>query len=309
MSRILITGVNGFIGQHLSKLLLQANHLVAGIDIFDDSLNSKIIFFKCDLCDENTLTEILQIVNPEYIYHLAGLLRGVSIKEMHNTNVTGTINLFNSIITACDVLPKVLVSGSSAIYGENNSKIIDESSKIQPITDYGITKASQEKIALKYTIKKQIPIVITRTFNIIGPGQSTNFALSGFAKEIINAKNDPKIKYISVGNLKSERDFIDIQDVIHAYSILMDKGISGEIYNVCTGKIYSIEKCLKIMMEISKSSLNNKSEPSLIQRNDVTTQRGTFAKIQKHTGWSPRINIQSSLRDLLEYWDELYLKS
>ena len=128
MSRILITGVNGFIGQHLSKLLLQANHLVAGIDIFDDSLNSKIIFFKCDLCDENTLTEILQIVNPEYIYHLAGLLRGVSIKEMHNTNVTGTINLFNSIITACDVLPKVLVSGSSAIYGENNSKIIDESS-------------------------------------------------------------------------------------------------------------------------------------------------------------------------------------
>jgi len=313
MSKVLITGINGFIGQHLSKLLLQTNHLVTGIDILDNLLNesikSKINFIKCNLFDKHALEEILHIVKPTHVYHLAGLLRDGSIKEMYKANVTCTVNLFNAIVKMCDPPPKVLVSGSSAIYGESNLHIIDESSKIQPITDYGMTKVSQEQIALKYNKKEQIPVVITRTFNIIGPGQSTNFALSRFAKEIIKAKNNPKVKYLSVGNLKSERDFIDVRDVTHAYSILMDKGTSGEIYNVCTEKIYSIEKCLKIMVGISKSSLKTKSEPSLIQKNDITTQRGTFAKIQKHTGWNPEINIQSSLRDLLEYWNNHYLIS
>jgi len=158
MSKVLITGINGFIGEHLSELLLQTNHLVTGIDILDNALNesikSKINFIKCNLCDENTLEEILHIVNPEHVYHLAGLLRGGSIKEMYKANVTCTVNLFNAIVKMCDLPPKVLVSGSSAIYGESNLNIIDESSKVQPITDYGITKVLQEQIALKY-IKKR----------------------------------------------------------------------------------------------------------------------------------------------------------
>ena len=306
MNNVLITGINGFIGQHLCKLLIKNKCIVSGFDIkksnLPHSLQSQVKFFHFDLNDENKLVENIKLVKPDVIYHLAGILKSRKPEDMFNANVVCTSKLLNAITNICNPLPKVLISSSSAVYGENKSDIIYETSTVQPITDYGRSKREQEKVALKFYNEKKVPIIIARVFNVIGPRQDIDFALSSFAYQIIKAERDAKINYLRVGNLLSERDMIDVRDVVNGYVSLINKANSGSIYNLCTGGIYSIKDCLEIMMERSNSNLSIKEDDRLIQKHDINRQRGSNRKIILDTNWHPTIDIYNSINDILEYW-------
>lgn len=141
------------------------------------------------------------------------------------------------------------------------------------------------------------------TFNLLGPGQSPDLACSSFARQIALAEMTGQSEICHWG-LDAHRDFVDVRDAARAFLMASDKGVAGEVYNVCSGRAIGIQKCLDEMMSRSQKQLSVRVDPDRIQKNDISVQVGSFRKLHKVTGWSPKISLKQSLSDLLNDWRE-----
>lgn len=299
MATILISGIHGFVGKHLATYLHRFHHQIYGFDLQSkESIGNVTIG---DLTDSKACEQALNKSKAKVIFHLAGLLKSEQPETLYKVNVLGTLTLFESIIKL-EQKPLVIIASSSAVYGAGG-KIIDEYLTPQSKTHYAISKLTQENIALHYFYTHQIPVIIVRMFNVLGPGQSPDLACSAFAKQIALAEiNDTK--EIVTGNLEALRDFVDVRDAVRAFEMIAEHGTAGEIYNVCSGKAVSLKECLDEMMSQSKKQLSVKVDAEKFQKNDVPVQIGSYQKINKVTGWCPKIFLKESLTDLLNDWRE-----
>ena len=298
----LILGSEGFVGRHLAETLNKSGWDVTGFDV-KPSDNKNIPHIQGDLGDPESLAQAIRERRPDVIFHLAGVLKAEQNDQFYQAHVLGTVALFEAILRA-DFMPLVVIASSSAVYGlEQGKRPIQESDPLRPVTHYGISKLTQELVALQYYETRHVPVIIIRMFNLLGPGQSPELACSAFARQIALAELR-RVDQLNTGDLSAYRDFVDVRDAVRAYEIIASKGKPGEIYNVCSGQAVSIHACLDLLLSMSAVPLKVILDPNRVQNSDVSHQEGSASRLRKLTGWEPQISIEQSLRDLLNYWRE-----
>jgi GDP-4-dehydro-6-deoxy-D-mannose reductase len=165
-----------------------------------------------------------------------------------------------------------------------------------------VSKAAQELLAHQYA-HEGLKILITRSFNLVGPGQHESFVCSGLARQYVEIKRGLRRAEIRVGNLKSRRDFCDVRDAVRAYWLLMQYGNFGDVYNICSERSYSVQMIVQALMKITGIKGNVIIDSSRLKKVDIPSQVGSYAKLRRHTGWRPQIALDQSLRDLFTYWE------
>ena len=299
--KVLITGISGFTGRHLLHSLLPEKARIAGFDLAIDFKNDDVKSFTGSLLNQHRIDEVIAATRPEIIFHLAGILKTDLPEQFYTINVGGTAALLEAIVRSGQ-LPRLILFSSSAVYGESRGvNPISEAKTVEPLTSYGHSKLAMEWIAKSYAAEYDIPIVLCRPFNLVGPGLAATMVLSSFARQLACAERGLK-KTIEVGNLEARRDFLDVRDGVQAYRLLAEHGQAGETYNVCSGQAISIRVCLEILLSFSDTRPDIVHDPNRIQKDDLVVQVGDSSKIHALTGWEPRIPLEKSLKDLLDDW-------
>lgn len=301
--RAFITGISGFAGKYLAERLLRNGFEVYGIDRQASPIEGCSVE-ACDILDKEKLMATIERIKPDAVFHLAAI-SSVSksfeaAAETKKVNVEGTRNLFDAIVAA-KISPKILVISSLQIYGKPDRLPITEDAQLRPASPYAESKAEQEKLCREYSEKKKLKIIISRSFNHTGPGQSAEFVWPSFAKQIAEIEAGKRTE-LNVGNLDVERDFSDVRDIAKAYLLAIKKCKPGETYNICSGKPYNIGKMLDVLKSYSKAKIKIVSDSSRVRKADVPVLYGDNSKFAKATGWKPEIPFEKTLKDVLEYW-------
>ena len=305
--RVLITGIAGFTGYHLFKHLQEADPelTIVGVDISAPVYSGNYEFIQADLLDCDGLLDLIRQVKPTYIFHLAGLNFSDEPKLFYDINVIRTVNLLEAVRKNSEQIdPKVLIVGSSAEYGiVNEGKLpISESNPLRPINHYGVSKVAQNLLGFQYFKSYGLKMICVRPFNLIGPGQSADFVCGALAKQIVKVEKGTREPEILVGNLAPERDFVDVRDVVLAYWRLMLAGSYGEVYNIGSGRCYSIREVLEILLREADVKIEIKQDKKRMRQSDIPRQISDISKIKNETGWAPRIPLEESLRDVLDHF-------
>lgn len=300
MKTAFITGVSGFVGTHLSRHLIDAGWDVAGYDLASPALD--VSFFIGDICDKEGLSRVLDDVRPDVVFHLAGIIKSDTPDTYYQAHVLGTVDLLDAVM-ASGLQPVVMIASSSAVYGSGlGRRPITEKFSPRPATHYGVSKLAQELAALHYFTSFELPVIVVRTFNLLGPGLSPVLACSAFAWQIAQAEKRGKPSTILTGNLGSRRDFLDVRDAVRVYKLLAEKGQAGDVYNVSSGQATAISECLDYLRKQAKVPIDAVVDPDRLQRNDIPVQAGSIKRVQTITDWEPEISKEQSLVDLLDDW-------
>ncbi|MBD2199021.1 MULTISPECIES: NAD-dependent epimerase/dehydratase family protein [Calothrix] len=248
MIKILVTGASGFTGRHLVKHLNKNTEIQVYCN-YRNSSESHPNYFNCDLTDEESVYKLIETIKPAQIYHLAG-----SFSNDYNTdylnNVISTRNILEAILKA-KICCRVLLIGSSAEYGliKEEDNPVNENQCLNPISIYGLTKVYQNHLMLFYFHVHKLDIVMARTFNLMGKGISEKLFIGRIYKQIEDYQKG-LIDKIVLGDLRSYRDYISIQQAVKYYESITNYGISGEVYNVGSGLSLRLDIILeKILQE------------------------------------------------------------
>ena len=311
--KALITGINGFVGSHLADLLVGEGHTVFGVALSDDvahlsQCQAHVSLFYGDIRNSQFVESILSQVKPDYIYHLAGLAfvpaAEATPKSVFDVNVLGTLNLLEGVRSS-GLKTRVLVVGSGEVYGHVPQKDlpIKETLSLAPSTFYGMTKACADLIAHQYALSFQMDVIRVRPFNHIGPRQSDQFACSSFARQIVEIERGLRKPVLSVGNLDTYRDFTDVRDVVRGYRIILEKAKSGSVYNVGSKKAQNIGDLIRILIKLSYiKKISLEQDASRMRNNDAPMLFSEISALKTELGWEPKIPIEQTLHDLLDYW-------
>jgi len=313
--RVLITGINGFAGCHLSKLLSEKGHEIFGtrVDLNNLDVISRYIttdnILVVDLKNRSGIDELIRKTAPDVIFHLAALSWvPASWKDPALTfevNLLGSISIFESalrhvpsslciVISTGDFYDATRIPGAAA----------DEDSPIVPRNPDAISKMAVDLLARQYFFSRKLRVVRLRPFNHIGPYQSESFVVPEFAKQIALAEKGKAEPVLKVGNLDAERDFTDVRDMVRAYESAIGKCDVGECYNISSQKAYRIGALLDILVSESKVKMQVESDPTKYRPLEITRLVGNSAKFRKATGWTPEIPIEKTVLDVLNYWRE-----
>lgn len=302
--RALVTGASGFIGTHLLAALR-----VGGWDVTPGGgPRDGEGFVPLDLADAQSLRAGLDIAKPDVVFHFAGqpaVPESVARPwETYDVNALGTARLLQAIreyALAGDKAPRVVFASSADVYGHRTREELPlrETLAPNPINPYAASKAAAEAILLGEAHAYGLDVVIARTFNNIGPGQSEQFVVASFAAQLARAANGgPRI--MEVGNLDASRDFLDVRDGVSAYIALARDGIAGEIYNVCSGSAVAIKDVLRELIGISHAAVEIRQDPARMRPSDVPISYGSNEKLRAATTWTPRISLPQTLRDIYQ---------
>jgi GDP-4-dehydro-6-deoxy-D-mannose reductase len=307
----LITGVTGFVGKYLAQHLINKGYQVWGTTRSSAQfLKNDVIHVNIDLDDEEKLTNLINHIKPDYIFHLAGLssvkLSWENKQDTFQANVIKTICLLEAIRkSTVSKTVKVLTIGSSEEYGlvDITEMPLDETTLLRPISPYGISKATVFMIAQQYFNSYKLNVIHARPFNHIGPGQDIGYVTSDFAKQIAQIEKGLISPVINVGNLESERDFTDVRDIVIAYELIISLGDIGKVYNVCSGKPASIKAILNKYIELSScKTIEVKEDANRMRPSDFPLYIGDPTEIKLKTNWSNSISLDESLINILDYW-------
>lgn len=294
MSKVLITGVDGFTGRHLAALLASQGHEVVGLTHTEPAepvigLSASVT---CDLRDAAGLKAALAHLSPTNIAHLAAIafVGHGDVEDIYMTNLVGTRNLLEAA-TSVDGLDSVLLASSANIYGNRKSGAIDETVAPDPINDYAVSKLASEFVARLY--QDRLPVVIVRPFNYTGVGQSPNFVIPKIVSHV--QRKEPVIE---LGNIDIARDFSDVRDVVRAYAaLLFEPAAVGQVFNICSGEAQSLRTVIDLIKQLSAHDFEVRVNPAFVRSNEVETLWGDRSKIGTIMGHTPRY----TLRDTLEW--------
>lgn len=308
---ILVTGGTGFVGRHLIELLshqYDAQIVATGFSHTPQKKTSeKVRFVSLDLTNRLAVFELLQALRPDWIFHLASIsVVGASFdraSEIFYNNIAIQLNVLEAVRQA-DPTTRMLLVGSGAEYGvktqaESADIRFNENERLQPLSPYAVSKVTQDLLGLAYANSYGLDIVRVRPFNHIGEGQSKDFAIPAFASQIVAVERGDE-KVVRVGNLEAVRDMTDVKDVVRAYITLMEKGKSGEVYNVGSGKGFSMRELLDKMISFADVPITVEVDESRL-RPDSAPLVANIDKI-KTLGWQPEIPIEQTLERVLEEW-------
>lgn len=304
--KVLITGIEGFVGQYLAQHLSSLNYQVAGIYYIQPQNQSGDIY-QCDIRNYAHLRQIIKINSPQVIFHLAAqssVAQGEkNLKDTFACNTQGTLNLLEAV-RETGINARIIYISSCEVYGltSNSESVLTEQSPTNPISFYALSKLCAEKICLYHVQYYNLDIVILRPFSHTGPGQSENFIFPKIAKKIAEIEAGLTESNITVGNIDVQRDYTDISDMVKAYQLASEKCKGGEIYNVTSGKYYSIRKGIEFLLNQSSKKIELKIDESLVRNNDIPLLHGSAEKFTRETGWQPEIDFYTTLTNLLNHY-------
>ena len=294
--KILITGCGGFVGKFLLAELQKAGHQTVPTDRTGD-------FLKLDITDYENCRKVFDDVKPDVVYHLAAIayvpLAEKDFSLALNVNVSGTINICKAALES-GVKPKIIFISTANVYGTvtPDELPLTEQSLIKPDNNYALSKYMAEEVVRKYERESGQDCVVFRAFNHIGPEQTKEYVIPGFAWQLkqIAAGKAPAV--LNVGNLAARRDFTDVRDIVAAYVSAANLGQG--IYNLCSGEDYSIEDVLKKLIDISGQRVEVKIDSARFRKNDLPVLRGDAGRAFNDLNWKPQITLDQSLADIYE---------
>ena len=314
--KILITGFTGFVSQHFLTLLneIEPGSIVLGIDKNEPDFNFStfselnISFENIDLLNKEATEKILTDFNPDYILHLASVSSVAQSWQAPLESFVNNTTIFLNLVELVRISNnncRILSVGSSEEYGDvaENDLPLTEEHPLKPLSSYAVARVSQEMLSKIYADGFALDIIMTRSFNHIGPGQKDIFVISSFAKQLVQlSKNIESKATLTTGNLSVIRDFLDVRDVVKAYYLLLKKGRSGEVYNICSGNGILLSDIISKMSEILNLAIETKINPDLFRPNENKKIIGSYQKIKNELGWQPEIPLDKSLEDIIRYW-------
>ncbi len=271
MNKVLIFGIDSFTGIHLKNLFIKNNISVVGTSLTKTEDN-----FKCDLTKINDVINVLSLSNPSYIINLSA----ISYTDFddyinyYNVNVLGVENIFTALNKLKINPKKIILSSSASVYGNNPSQL-SETSELNPISHYGLSKLTMEKLCYNYF--QDFNIIITRPFNYTGLGQNEIFIIP---KLINHFKN--RSKKIRLGNINVFREFNNIDFVIEAYYQLLFSNQKSEIFNICSGNFYSIKNVIEILKKIMNHDIELILDKNYFRKNEIAKLYGNPSKLFLH---------------------------
>lgn len=242
---------------------------------------------------------------PRTVIHLAAQASaGRSFADpaaTYLTNVVGTANLLEALADHA-AGARVLIPGTALAYAPEaaNRGPLDETAAILPSNHYGASKYAQEQVARVFAATRDLTVYVTRAFNHIGPGQGPDFALPAFARQVAMAERHGG-GTIRVGNLNTQRDFLDVRDVVGAYLTVLDKGEPGLVYNVASGRGVSVRELLDILLESATCTVDVEVDESLLRPVEIPTLVGDASRLRA-LGWRPLFDLRQTVRDTLDWW-------
>lgn len=309
--KVLITGITGFVGKYLYDFLIdqEPNIKIFGtyIDEKEHEIQQKLLqqadLLRCDIANFLEVDELIKKNKPDYIYHMAAMSSGDESdrSKVFMVNVDGTVNILKSCHDSGKKL-RIILASTSYIYGSSPDCMpFTETDPVNPVGIYAESKLKMERKAKAY-LSDNIDLIISRAFNHTGPGQTDNFVVPAFARQIAEIEKGLVKPVLKVGNLEAIRDFSDVRDVVRAYYLLAKKGRTGEIYNIASGNKFSIQKILDSLLSLSKKKIRVEKDPQRMRPSDITCSVGSYQKIKKDLGWQPEIDFKDTIKLTLDYW-------
>ncbi len=302
---ILVTGAAGFAGSHLLDRLSGDGATIVGWYRPDTPAPARadVRWRGVELTDRADVTAAIADATPSQIYHLAGApsveTSWTNAVPHLQINALGTHYLVEAVRRA-GAPCRVLVVTSAQVY-ETADQALYEDSRLQPATPYGLTKLAQDELA-RCAAAEGLDIVIARPFNHIGPRQTAGFAVASFARQVARIEAGVDAPVMRVGNLEPRRDLSDVRDVADAYVRLMANGAAGRAYNVCSGTAHRMGDVLDALLRLASVSVTTEVDTARLRPNDVPIIAGDATRLRSEIGWSPRIPLETTLRDTLEWW-------
>lgn len=290
--RAFLTGAAGFVGGFLARHLEACGDEVAALAP------------GVDVRDGERVAAALAEAAPEVVYHLAALTHvgrsWAAPEETFSVNALGTLSLLEAARQLV-VPPSVVLVSSSEVYGSGDGSPLPESSPLVPVSPYAASKVAAEYLGVQAVAGRGLRVVRARPFNHVGPGQSEAFVVSALARRIAEAEQAGG-GIVRVGNLSPRRDVTDVRDVVRAYRLLAERGVAGEVYNVCGGQALAVSELLERLVELARCPIEVVPDPALARPVDVPVLLGDPTRLTELTGWSPVTGIDQTLADVLEHW-------
>ncbi len=309
--KALIIGAAGFVGGYLSEELLNQGYKVFLTKLpHEKTEKGAATVYDMDVTSSIETEAVISDVNPDVIFHLAAQssvkLSWENPRLTLNVNIIGALN----VLEACRTLyekgnkTKILLIGSAEEYGKVKPEEcpIKEDRVCVPENLYALSKLTQNGLGKIYSGSFGLDIITVRAFNHTGPKQSPSFVVSDFCKQVADIEAGKKSAVISVGNLEAMRDFTDVRDIVKAYLLLAEKGKSGQTYNVGRGKAVKISALLDMILDHSEIPIEVKRDESRMRPSDVPLHVADISKIKNDTGWEPKISLDDTIKDTLNYW-------
>jgi len=299
MSRILVTGANGFTGRYLAAELQRAGYEVHGL-VHKPVALGKVpgvrALHVADLSDAARLAAVVNEVQPDKVAHLAAIafVAHGDIEAIYRTNLVGTRHLLEALAQSNAPLDAVLLASSANVYGNSVGGVLDENTPPAPANDYAVSKLAMEYAARLYA--GRLPLIMARPFNYTGVGQAESFLIPKIVNHVRR-----RAPLIELGNLDVARDFSDVRNVVQLYRRLLEAPAAvGQTLNVCSGQAWSLNDVLAMVREISGHDFEVRVNPAFVRQNEVKTLLGSRAKLDAVVGEVPEITLRDTLRWMLE---------
>lgn len=301
-STLLLLGARGFAGSHLRDAAE-----AAGIPVIGSGRRAGESDLACDLLDPASVRDAIRTASPAVVANMAGSASvAASWKAPADTfaaNATGVLNLLEALSAEAPEA-HLLCASSAEVYGEADAADLPftEDQALAPITPYGASKAAMEVLCRSYQAARGLRITIVRAFNQLGPRQSSEFAASGFARQISAAEVAGRDEVsLSVGNLAAARDFTDIRDTARAYVAICASGLTGT-FNLCSGEARQLRSLVEEMRRVTPLRVEVREAPELVRPTDAPIVVGSPARLHEATGWRPEIPLERTVEDLMDWW-------
>ena len=313
--RALVTGGAGFAAQWLERSLLERGCEVfaAGLgvpprpSVLGDAELRSIRWIEADVRRAADVARAIDVARPDTVFHLAGIAfvpaAAADPGEAYELNVVGAVRLLAAVgkrRQAGTLDPVVLVVGSGEQYGRHDvtELPLSEAAAQCPLSVYAASKAAQEVVALHAVRADGLRVIATRSFNHSGPGQASHFLLPALVARALEARADGR-KTVAIGNRTPIRDYLHAEDVATAYVALAERGVPGEVYNVCSGDGVAVGELAADVLQRVGVRADITTDPSLVRPVDLPALVGSPDKLRRTTGWSPRRTRGDIIDDLI----------
>lgn len=287
-----ITGGGGFAGRHLVELLRSEGHAPVAPSSAE-----------LDLLDRAAVDAALREAAPAVVLHLAAFsspqLSWAQPGYALLTNIEMTFNLLEAVRAHAPAAALVL-AGSGQVYGEPDALPVGEDAALDPCNPYAVSKASCDMLGRQYATAFGMRVVRMRPFNHAGPGQSDAYVLSTLARQVAEAEAEGREAVLRTGNVRAERDFTDVRDVVRAY--VLGAALEPGAYNVCSGRSTSIATLIELLGEHARVAVRQEDDPERMRAHDPPAVRGSHARLTAACGWKPSIPLTETVRDTLDWW-------
>lgn len=301
--------MTGFVGGHLCRSLLDDGWDVHGtlLPTVVETPPAGTSGTPVDITDATAMADVVAQQRPHVIFHLAGAASvGQSFADPAGTwavNVEGTRGVLEGMRRSAPSARMVV-----ALSGEEYGRValedlpVTEDTPLNPLSPYAESKVAADHLCQEYHQQYGLAVLRLRAFNQLGPGQDTRFVVPSICKQIADAEEaDEPVCHLRLGNLKTRRDFLDVRDVVRAYRLLAADGDPARVYVAAQGRSESVGELVDIAISLARVPVEVMSDPSRVREGE---QPDLYAEPRalKELGWAPRIPLEQSISDTLDYW-------